>query len=388
MLPAGARSIESVAEPSGALPQRVAGPGIPLGRALGVPVFVSPSTLLLVLFIALTYSRPNQTGSVDTPTGYAVAVAFALLLVASVFLHELGHCVVSQAVGVPVRSITLYMLGGVTTTDGEAPDPGRAYLITMAGPVVSLLLAAAGAIATPLLPAGSTARELMVNLTWVNLIVAVFNMLPGLPLDGGQLVRAGVWRLSGSRPLATNVAGWTGRGLALALVLLGGLMASYGAYLNLLWTAILAAFIWIGATQAMRSAEMIERLPRLHAGRMARPAVTVPCDLPLAEALRRLAEMDAGGIVIIDSLGRPDAVVVEEAVSATPEQRRPWVSVGAVARSLADGLTLRADLIGSDIVNAIQAHPATEYVVVDDEGGVVGVLRAADVAGVLAPAAR
>lgn len=364
---------------------------MPLGRVLGVPIYVSPSTLLLVLFIALTYSRPNQASSVDTPTGYAVAVAFALLLVVSILLHELGHCVVSQAVGVRVRSITLYMLGGVTTTDGDARDPGRSFLITMAGPLVSLLLAAGAAVATPLVPDGSVARELAVNLTWVNLIVAIFNMLPGLPLDGGHLVRAGVWRLSGNRPLATKVASWTGRGLAVLLLLLGVVLTSFGgrgSYFNLVWTTLLAAFIWVGATQALRSAEMVERLPRLHAGRMARPAVTVPSDLPLSEALRRLTEHEAGGIVIVDSLGRPDAVVMEEAVSATPEQRRPWVTVAAVARTIADGLTLRADLIGTDIVSAIQANPAAEYVVVDDNGSLVGVLRAADVAGVLAEAAR
>ncbi|MGB9378650.1 MAG: site-2 protease family protein [Mycobacteriales bacterium] len=380
-----------MAEPSRSSPQRLIGTGLPLGRVLGVPVFVSPSTLILVIFIALTYSRPNQASSAGTSTGYAVAVAFALLLVASVFLHELGHCVTSQAVGVRVRSITLYMLGGVTTTDTDARDPGRAYLITLAGPLVSLLLAAGAAVTAPLFPAGTIARELAVNLTWVNLIIAIFNMLPGLPLDGGQLVRAGVWRLSGNRPLATKVAGWTGRALAVGLLIVGALMTALGAaggYVNLFWTALLAAFIWVGATQAMRSAAMVERLPRLHAGRMARPVVTVPPDLPLAEALRRLTEQQAGGIVVVDSDGNPSAVVVEEAVSATPEQRRPWVTVGAVARALGDGLTMRADLIGSDIVTAIQAHPATEYVVLDDRGGLVGVLRAADVAGVLQPAAR
>lgn len=367
----------------------MAGAGVPLGRVLGVPVFVSPSTLLLVLFVALTYTRPNESRSVDSVTGYAVAVAFAVLLVASVFLHEMGHCVVSRGVGVRVRSITLYMLGGVTTTDGDAPSPGRSYLISMAGPLVSLLLAAGGALSAHVVPTGSVAQELAVNLTWVNLIVAIFNLLPGLPLDGGHLVRAAVWRMSGNRNLATKVAGWTGRGLAGLLLLFGALMAGLGgpgSYLNLVWTAILAAFIWLGATHAMRSAEMIERLPRLHAGRMARPAITVPADLPLAEALRRRTEQGASSIVVVDGRGRPDGVVSEDAVAATPEQRRPWVTVGAVARAAADGLTLRADLIGSDIVSAIQARPAAEYVVVDDAGGVVGVLRSADVADLLAPA--
>ncbi len=361
---------------------------MPLGRVLGVPVFLSPSTLLLVVFIALTYTRPNENASVDTPLGYAVAVAFALLLLLSVFLHELGHCVVSQAVGVRVRSITLYMLGGATMTENEARDPGRSYLITIAGPLVSLLLAALGALAANVLGHGTVARELVVQLTFVNLLVAGFNMLPGLPLDGGQLVRAGLWRLTGNRARATKIAGWSGRAVAVLLLLAGVLLVRVTGstgYFSLIWSALLAAFIWAGATQAMRSAELVERLPRLHAGRMARSAVTVPSDMPLAEALRRLGEEQAGGIVVVDRSGRPEAVVIEEAVSATPEQRRPWVSVGSVARSVADGLTLNADLGGTEIVAAIQAHPATEYVVVDRFGTLVGVLTTADVAGVLNP---
>ncbi len=378
-----------MAEQTGASTRSAPGGGVAVGRVLGVPVFISPSTLLLVLAIALLYRRPNDAGTVDTASGYAVAVVFALLLVLSVFLHELGHCVVSKAVGVQVRSITLYMLGGVTTTEGDARDPGRSYLITMAGPLVSLLLSAGAAVAAHLLPAGSTGAELAVNLTWVNLIVAIFNMLPGLPLDGGQLVRAAVWRMSGNRPLATKVAGWTGRVLAALLLLLGAVMVNLGgpgAYLNLFWTSLLAVFIWVGATQAMRTAEMIERLPGLHAGQLAQPVITVPADLPLAEALRRLTEHGASGIVVVDSKGRPDALVIEEAVRATPEQRRPWVDVAAVARTLADGLTVRSDLTGRDIVNAIQAYPAAEYLVIDADDAVVGVLRSSDVAGALTSA--
>jgi Zn-dependent protease/CBS domain-containing protein len=370
-------------------PRRPIAAGLPVGRVFGVPVFLSPSTLLLVIFIALTYTRPGEAQRVDTTQGYLVAVAFAVLLLLSVFLHELGHCVVSQRVGVRVRSITLYMLGGVTTTETEARDPGRSFLITLAGPLVSLLLAATGALTTHALARGGAARELVIDVTVVNLLVAAFNMLPGLPLDGGHLVRAGVWRLTGKPTLATRAAGWAGRAVA-GLVLVAGLaIVRFGGttgYANLFWSALLAAFIWAGATQAIKGALVSERLPRLQAGHMARPAVAVPSDMPLAEALRRLADQQAGGIVVVDRDGRPDAVVMEQAVSATPERRRPWVNVGAVARSVAGGLTLPAELSGSDMVSAIQAHPATEYVVVDDRGGLVGVLTTADVAGVLQPA--
>ena len=362
--------------------------GVALGRVFGVPVFVSWTTLLLITFIAVTYTGPRDTSGQPTRS-YGVAVAFAVLLLFSVFLHELGHCVVSQGVGVPVRSITLYMLGGVTMTDAEARDPARSYLITIAGPLVSLTLGAAGVLALHALPGDGVAHQLALDLTVANLVLGAFNLLPGLPLDGGQLLRAAVWKLTGSRSTATRAAGWTGRGIAVAVVLLGLAMVRVGgsaAYPSMLWSTLVAVFVWVGATQAMRAAQVFERLPRLNAASMARRVVSVPADLPLAEALRRLAEERAGGIVVVDRQGRPDAVVVEQAVSATPEHRRPWVSVGAVSRSVSDGLTMPADLAGGDIVTAIQRHPATEYVVVDRRGGVVGVLTTADVAGVLGPA--
>ncbi len=358
---------------------------------LGVPVFVSPSALLLVAFIALTYTRPGQGDTPGWPGGYAVGAGFAVLLLLSVFLHELGHCVVSQAVGVPVRSITLFLLGGITRTDTEARDPTRSYLITFAGPLVSLCLGAFSALAAEAFGRGGLGGELFGQLAWVNLIVAVFNMLPGLPLDGGQLVRAGIWRRTGNRSAATRVAGWSGRVVSLLVFAAGFLLTVANpkqGYANMFWLGLLAAFIWVGATQAMRNAVVLERLPRLQAGSMARPAVAVRADLPLSEALRRLAAERAGAIVVVDGLGRPDAVVNEQAVAATPEQRRPWVTVATVARSIADGLTLAADLSGNDVLTALQAHPATEYIVVDADGGLVGVLAAADLAYVLSPVAR
>ncbi|MEP6697666.1 MAG: M50 family metallopeptidase [Pseudonocardiales bacterium] len=376
--------------PEPSLPtRRLAGTGLPLGRVLGVPVFVSPSVALLVLFIALTYARPGAGADAASAGGFAVGVSFALLLLLSVFLHELGHCVVSQAVGVPVRSITLFLLGGVTQSDGETRDPTRSLLITFAGPLVSLLLGAASALAAEAFGRRGLGGELLGQLAWVNLVVAVFNMLPGLPLDGGQLVRAGIWRRTGNRSKATRVAGWCGRAVA-GLVLASGFLLTladpHRGYFDMFWLGLVAAFIWVGATQAMRNSVVLDRLPYLQAGSMARPAVAVRADLPLAEALRRLTEQRAGGIVVVDGAGRPDAVVNEDAVSSTPEQRRPWVTVATVARSVADGLTLQADLRGNDVLTALQAHPATEYVVVDSQGFLVGVLAAADLARVLSPA--
>jgi Zn-dependent protease len=230
--------------------------GIPLGRVLGVPVYVSVSTLLLVVVIAVIYSGylGAAVPTLTTSETYLVAVAFAVLLIVSVFLHELGHCVLSQAVGVPVHSITLWMLGGVTATEGEARDPGRTYLIGVAGPLVSLFLAGVGALVTPLFDPGTVSYEIAAQLTVTTLLVTAFNLLPGLPLDGGQLLRAGVWKLTGDKHTGTKAAAWVGRGVAVAVVLaalLSSRLQGGQIGISLIFSLFIALFIWQGASQAL-----------------------------------------------------------------------------------------------------------------------------------------
>jgi hypothetical protein len=138
-------------------------------------------------------------------------------------------------------------------------------------------------------------------------------------------------------------------------------------------------FLWQGASQALFSARVRTRLPALNARRLARRAIAVPADLPLAEGLRRAQGAQAGAMVVVTTDGRPSAVVNEAAVTATPEERRPWVSCAAVARELQPGLMLDADLDGERLLRAMQSAPASEYVLVEPTGDVYGVLSTADV---------
>lgn len=370
------------------------GPGLPLGRIGGVPVYASLSTVVLIVFIAVIYSGylgTSPDGETLSPTqSYAIALVFALLLLLSVFLHELGHSVVSQLVGLRVRSITLTMLGGATTTETEAPDPGRAYLISVAGPVVSLALAAIGAVASTQVTSGTILHQLIAQIAFTNLLVTGFNLLPGLPLDGGQLLVAGIWKVRGNHSDGIVAAAWTGRAVAVLLLPVAYLWSRYtggGLASGALFVVFTAVFMWTAASQSLAVAKVRERLPRLRAGTMARPAVGVEPGTPLSEAMRLLTERRARGIVLLDSTDRPTGVVVEQAVTATPEHRRPWVAVSTVARDVAPGLLLPADLVGEQLLNAMQSTPASEYVVVDAGGRLVGVLTTADVAAVLEPAA-
>jgi CBS-domain-containing membrane protein len=145
-----------------------------------------------------------------------------------------------------------------------------------------------------------------------------------------------------------------------------------------LWLAVIAAFMWTGASQSLRASRVRERLPGVQARLLARRAIPVPSSLPLAEAIRRADAAQARALVIVDHEDRPIAIVSEAAVMATPVQRRPWVDAGSLARTLDPGLVLSADLSGMALVEAVRRSPASEYLLVEPSGQVFGVLAAAD----------
>nr|WP_185033980.1 site-2 protease family protein [Actinomadura coerulea] len=356
-----------------------------MGRLFGVPVYVSPSWFLVAVLVTVMFEGQVD-GVVSRPLSYLVAFTYAVLLYGSVFVHELSHAVTARAFGLPVRSVTLHILGGETSIEREAPTPGREFLIAFAGPLVNLVLAGLGLLVHAVVPMPDVALLLLEALTFANLLVGLFNLLPGLPLDGGRLVRAVVWKVTGRSRSGGVFAGWVGRGVAIACLVTGAYLATYSTgegggigWLALLWSALVASFIWVGATQSIRAERVRDRIPQLSARRLARRATLVTADVPLAEAVRRAREDHAGAIVIADHDGRPLGLVSEKAVTATPEHRRPWVSAGDLSRGIDDGLKLAADLSGEELVEALRRAPASEYLLVEPDGGVYGVLAVADV---------
>ncbi|MBV9098614.1 MAG: CBS domain-containing protein, partial [Frankiaceae bacterium] len=142
-------------------------------------------------------------------------------------------------------------------------------------------------------------------------------------------------------------------------------------------------FIWLNASWVIGRSKLGVVVPRLDVRAMTRKALSVAADLPVAEAVRRAHAAAARALVVVDSYGRPVGVVSEAAVMATPVQRQPWISVSELARPVADGLLLRSDITGDDLLAAVQAHPATEYLVVEPSGALFGVLARADVIAAL-----
>ena len=356
-----------------------------MGRPFGVPVYVAPSWFLVAALITIVFAPEiaARLPGLSRPGSYAVAAAFAVFLYLSVLVHELSHSVVALRLGLPVRRITLHLLGGVSEIEREAPTPGREFLVAFAGPLVSFVLAGAGFLAVRTLEPGTVAYVLAGELTIANFLVACFNLLPGLPLDGGRVLQAGVWKLSGRRLTGVAAGAWAGRVTAAVVLVLPLALAAWTGrepdLVFLLWSALIAAFIWVGASQALAGARLRERLPAVSARRLTRRAIPVPPDLPLAEALRRAGQTGASALVVVDHEGRPSGLVSEAAVLATPEQRRPWVAVSTVARNLSPDLVVTADLTGEELLGALRTGQASEYLVVEANGDVYGVLATSDV---------
>jgi Zn-dependent protease/CBS domain-containing protein len=364
--------------------QRDPGGGLLVGRPFGIPIYVSPTWFIVAVLITITFQPTVDEQVPGLGSGaYAVAFAFAVLLYASVLIHELAHSVVALRFGLPVRRISLYLLGGVSEIEKEARTPGQEFLVAVAGPVLSLILGGIGVAAMQALQPGTVVHLLVFAVAGSNLLVGVFNLLPGLPLDGGRLVQAAVWKATGRRLFGVVVAAWTGRVVAvvilLVMIVLPTVRGNSTNLVQVLWAALIAAFVWTGAGAALRSAQVRERLPALHARALTRRAIPVPGDLPLGEALRRLEQAEARGLVVVDSSGRPTALVSEAAVRATPEQRRPWVQVASLARTLEPGLVLQSDVAAESLIEALRTTPATEYLVVEPTGEVYGVLATSDI---------
>jgi len=350
-------------------------------------VYVSPYWFIIAGVFIILYAS-DLGSSYQGSTKYLVAAAFVVLLYVSVLVHELSHSVVARGYGLPVRRILLYPLGGFSEIEREPQTPGREFAVSAAGPALSLLLGAAGWGLTRVVQygvSGSLVRQLMV----ANIIVGLFNLLPGLPLDGGRMLRAVIWKLTGRPATGTIGAAWAGRVLAIALLGLSLPFVSHGlaggAAVSWVWVVVIAAFIWIGAGQSIRATKFRERLPELQARRLARRAISVPASTPLAEAIRQADESRARAVVVVDHDDRPIAIVDEAAVMATPPQRRPWIDAGTLARTIEPNIILSADLSGMALLDAIRRAPgASEYLLVEPSGQVYGVLARRDVDHVFA----
>ncbi len=356
---------------------------IKIGRLAGSDVLVSRSWFIVAALIAVIMAP--QAEAAQSGLGnwkYVAGLAFAVVLYLSVLLHEVSHALMARRFGFPVTSITLHFLGGMTAIEGEARRPREEFWIAVVGPITSLAVAVVGFGALSF-ASGGLIEMVLGGVAFANLIIGILNLVPGLPLDGGRVLKSAIWGVTGNVHRGTLIAGWCGRLLAIVALawplLMQQIMGWRPTLFDYAMAVIISIFLWTGATAAMSSARLRRRLPSLVARSLVRPTLTVPQDTPLAEALRRADEASLRSILTVNSNGTVIGIVSQPAVEATPLERRPWVPVSSVAQMVDAKLTLPASISGEELILAISRRPSSEYLLVEADGSFLGVLATSDV---------
>ncbi|MBN9619997.1 MAG: site-2 protease family protein [Actinobacteria bacterium] len=340
-------------------------PGRQLARISGIPVRVTAGSLLLAAWLTLVYSgvlsgRYPQMGATHWPTALLFPATFA----ASVLLHEAGHAAVARRCGLRVRWIVVDGLGGETEFDQEAATPAASALVAAAGPAVSLALALILGGAAQLTSPGTVTELLLMQAAIGNALIAIFNLLPGLPLDGGYLLRALVWKLTGNPGTGTTASAAAGLLIAAAMFIVPiGLLINIGARPGLLGVAILllvAGPIATGAWSILRE----QRLPPdpVSAHELARPAVAIHPAQPVREAIRQLTARGAAALIITDPAGVIIGLTTEDELAVVPAADRELVSVGQLARPLHAGQIISPTLSGDLLRSRVRETKAAVFV--------------------------
>ncbi|MER2134604.1 MAG: site-2 protease family protein [Arthrobacter sp.] len=356
--------------------------GIPLGRIGGVPVTLAWSWFIIAAVIVFLFG-PRVAAAIPglgTAAAYAVALGYALLLLCSVLVHELAHALTAKAWNWPTPRIVLTLWGGHTQFGDVRATPGKSLAVALAGPAANFLLALAGLGLLLFLEPGTVGRLLADIFVWANLLVAIFNVLPGLPLDGGRIVETIVWKATGSQDRGTLAAGWAGRIIAAALVAAIVLppfrQGRTPDFSLLLITALVSGFLWMGAGASITNARMRLRLPAVSAAALMEPALQLPAGTPVAEVRQTAAAAGPGtALVLTAPTGQPEAIIDPGALAAVPGHLAGQTPASAVARALAPGAYIPDAANGQELISYLSKLEGSEYAVINREGRVVGLLR-------------
>jgi len=364
--------------------------GLRLATIGGVPVYIGRSWSFIAVIIVVTYGPQIADNRPDLGSGaYAVALAYAGLLLVSVLAHEAAHAVVATRSGYRVNRVVADLWGGHTAYDSSEARPGASALVAIAGPGANAVLALLGWLARPHID-GDILYLLVNALLFTNAFVAVFNLLPGLPLDGGFLVDSLVWRITGSRESGLIAAGWCGRVVTILVVVgfVGRPMLNGQPpdLFNLVWAFFIGAFLWVGATNAIRSGRGSRLLAGIRIDSVWRRAASLPARASAAQALDLRTSGPGGTTVVVeDEGGNALGLLEDDALREIPELSRASVRVTSVMLRQPDGWVVEAtpDQSIATVVSAMQRLGIGAVPVRGPDGRIDGIVLAADLEAAL-----
>jgi Zn-dependent protease/CBS domain-containing protein len=358
--------------------------GFNIGRWFGFPIRIDYSWFVLIALIVWVFSTvefPRQLPGYDGEAYLLMGVAAALFFFLSLLLHELAHSVVARSRGIHVQGITLFIFGGVAQTTMEAKRPVDEFLLTVVGPLASFTLAgifwSLGALTDELgilPPAGQVSRYL----GWLNFVLAVFNLVPGFPLDGGRIFRAVVWQITGDLRRATRWATAGGRVFGYVLIAGGAFLVMSGQLISGLWLVFIGWFLSNAAASSYRQFVLMRAISDVPVTRVARLASAVPAEM----SARDLADLYASGAppaLPVVSDGRMVGVVALDDVADIPPERRADTTAAELMSDVADTPVVTPDTTLDQVIGQLQSSDS-ERVIVAGEGRLHGILTLDEIA--------
>lgn len=361
--------------------------GLRIGSLFGIPLLVDVSWFVILLLVTFFYGSTWQQENWGVNWGWIAGFAMALLLFASVLLHELGHSLVALSQGIKVNSITLFLFGGIASIEQESKTPGQAFQVAIAGPLVSFGLFVLLLILDITIPLPPPAEEIVESLASINFVLALFNMIPGLPLDGGQVLKAIVWKVTGSRLTGVRWAARVGQTLGWTAIILGVVGYFTSFRFSSIWLAFLGWFGVRNASAYSHVTDLQEALVNLDAAAtMTRDFRVVDANMTLRQFAEEylLSETPQPTVYYAASDGRYRGLVRVEDIRSIERSLWDTRTLQTIAQPLTDIPSVKESTSLTEVINQMADQDVRRITVLSPAGAVSGIIDRGDIVRALA----
>lgn len=356
---------------------------IRVGSLFGIPFYVNPSWFLILGLVTLSYGQdlarfPQLSGG----TPWILGLITALLLFASVVAHELGHSLVALAQGIEVKSITLFLFGGLASLEKESNTPWQAFAVAIAGPAVSLLLFLALTIVGTQIPLPVPGQAIIGLLGMINLALALFNLIPGLPLDGGNVLKSIVWQITGNQNKGILIASRVGQGFGWLAIAIGSLGILNILPIGSFWTILIGWFLLQNAGSSARNAQVKDQMEAFTAEDAVIPnSPIIPAGLNIREFANEyvIGKTPWRRFLIIGADNQLLGVLATEDIKHVPTSDWPHVTVDSLMQYPQQMVTVNANQSLFEVAQLLDQQKLSELLVVQPSGEVVGLLEKASI---------
>ncbi|MBD2436262.1 site-2 protease family protein [Nostoc sp. FACHB-110] len=356
-----------------------------IGTLFGIPLFLDPLWFVILGLATLNFGVAYQEWGATI--AWSAGIVMALLLFASVLLHELGHSLAARSQGIKVNSITLFLFGGIAAIEEESKTPGKAFQVAIAGPLVSVGLFFLLRLVAIAIPDSNPLSIMVGDLARINLVVALFNLIPGLPLDGGQVLKAALWKVTGDRFQAVHWAAKAGQILGYAAIASGFAVDFFTRELVLgLWIALIGWFAIRNANSYDRVTTLQESLLKIVASdAMTRDFRVVDADQTLRTfADSYLLDTAAPQVYFAASDGRYRGMVAIDDLRLVERSEWETRTLQSIVHPLTEIPTVTESTSIAEVINKLDNEQLPRITVLSPAGAVAGVIDRGDIVSAVA----